>query len=91
MNVCSHSQLDMTQKSALQSFHSVIYVYGELSRELTFENIHAGESIMDMLADDEMQVIGVLQCVAVCCNVLQCVSVYCSVLQCVAVCGHASR
>jgi len=31
-------------------------------------------------------VVGVLQCVAVCCSVLQCVAVCCSVLQCVAVC-----
>ena len=33
-----------------------------------------------------MQVVCVLQCVAVCCSVLQCVAVCCSVLQCVAVC-----
>jgi len=31
-------------------------------------------------------VMGVLQCVAVCCSVLQCVAVRCSVLHCVAVC-----
>jgi len=33
-----------------------------------------------------MDMLIVLQCVAVCCSVLQCVAVCCSVLQCVAVC-----
>jgi len=38
----------------------------------------------------DLEMLFVLQCVAVCCSVLQCVAVCCRVLQCVAVCCSVS-
>ena len=42
--------------------------------------------VMPCAAEDHLDHLEALQCVAVCCSVLQCVAVCCSVLQCVAVC-----
>ena len=49
-----------------------IYQLEKSAPELTFENFY-----------HEVDILRVLQCVAVCCSVLQCVAVCCSVLQCV--------
>ena len=50
--------------------------------ELTFWEILTAAGATRVV---DVPVLGVLQCVAVCCSVLQCVAVCCSVLQCVAV------
>jgi len=47
---------------------------------------HESYMSYDVTHAHECVLVGVLQCVAVCCSVLQCVAVCCSVLQCVAVC-----
>ena len=59
-----------SQKSALQSFHTVNSCRANF-RECVLQWV--------------IVCCSVLQCVAVCCSVLQCVAVFCGVLQCVAV------